>query len=453
MTNFVQVLQACENANGAGSKKVIQQALATLDTVGQRLMHMAMNTYLMYGIKQYDMPDTYADVTNHQPLLIALEQCHKRTITGGAARAAVEVALSFITEEDAPYYARIIDKDPRGGFSVSTFNKVHPLNKIPDFSVMLADTCKSEEEFEQYVSFPCIADVKYDGQRTIAFVPGNDSVVYRARSGKLSSHLDGLFDDELNELVETYGEPFIVDCEAEAGTFTETINAKKTSNDSAKANMRLRVFNVMPMREWIAGNSPITMEENREAVIHLFKSDRITPSKSTIVNSYKEMTELCNHVIDVEKQEGLILKQMKNLYEWDRSMTWCKVKRFYPADGRIIGFYYGKPKSKLVDTIGGAIVAGYTEDGTYFETCVGSGFLQKPNEERPAMPTRDEIMADMKRFIGQTAVLKFQEITSSSNKLHPSLRFPTIEMIRDDKIVELPEDAVLHFPDRRMIEV
>lgn len=452
MTNFVQVLQACESANGAGSKKTIKAALETLDAPGKVLMELALNSYTPFGIKQYNMPGSYSEVTDTQPLITALHACIAREVTGDAARAAVELALSFCTEEDAVYLSRIIDKDLRAGFSIDTYNKVHPENAVPSFDVMLADTCKTEEEFEQYVTFPCIADVKYDGQRTIAFVTGGP-VRYRARTGKESTHLMGLFDDELNGIRAQLGYDFIVDCEAFASDFTETINAKKAGNDTAKANLTLHVFNIMPLTHWMAGYSPITMEENRQNVIRIFTSDRITPSKSIIVNDYQEMMDLCDHVIDVEKQEGLILKKMSALYEWKRSMTWCKVKRFFPADARIIGFYYGKPKGKHALTVGGAIVAGHTEEGVYFETCVGSGFLDFPDAKRPLMPTRSEILAELRKYIGQTAVLKYQELSKSSKKTHAALRFPTIVMIRDDKLIEIPDDAVLHFPDRTLIPV
>ena len=451
---FVQVLKECENANGAGTKKIIQAALANLDADGRKLIAYAMDPYKVFGVKKFDRPAGYAAIdADISPVFELLDKLASREITGDAARGLVRATLSIYTEETASYLERVIDKDPRAGFSADTFNKVWPNEKIPTFEVMLADKCESDEDFEKYITFPCYADIKYDGQRTIAIVKQGFPVEYRARSGKESEHLNGLFDEELTALRETLGYDYIMDGEAFASDFTETINAKKAGNDEAKKNMKLRAFFMMPLTEWIAQSTTITMKQNREALTELLKDfKKVTLSDSEIVNDFNEMTTRCNHVIDNLKQEGLILKDFNAVYTWDRTYAWCKVKRFYPADARIIGFYYGRPKSRLENTIGGAIVAGYTEDGVYFETAVGSGFIDNKTD-KTIMQTRAEIMADLKSYIGKTAVMQFQEVSRTKSKKHASLRFPTIQMIRDDKIVELADDAELDFKGRVMIPV
>lgn len=458
--NFVEVLKACESANGAGSKKAIQEALAKLDANGRKLMRYAMDPYMVFGVKKFDRPTNYmsTDLEDMQVAFNTLDHLAARRLTGDAARDAVNMLLSLFTQETASYIERVLDKDPRAGFSADTFNKVWPNEKIPTFEVMLADKCEDEESFEANITFPCLADVKYDGQRTICIVRDGVPVEYRARSGKESEHLNGLFDVELQALRDIVEYDFIMDGEAFASDFTETINAKKAGNDAAKKNMKLRCFFMMPLTEWIAQKTDITMEQNRanleellpmvESVLHIEHMTlgdegekptmKVIISDSEIVNNYQEMTARCNHVIDKLKQEGLILKELKAVYYWDRSMAWCKVKRFYPADARILAFYYGRPKSRLENTIGGAIVAGYTEDKELFVTAVGSGFRDNASNDSP-IPLRSEIMADLKNFIGKTAVMCFQEVSRSKSKPIASLRFPTITDIRDDKIVEIPD--------------
>jgi len=452
--NFVDVLKECQEANGAGSKKAIQAALAKLDENGRKLMRYAMDPYMVFGVKKFDRPKQHSSVDSSLDIFFELcDNLASRDLTGDAARAGVRGVLALFTKETASYLERVIDKDPRAGFSADTFNKVWPKDQIPTFEVMLADKCDDIEDFEKYITFPCQADYKYDGQRTIAIVRWGMPVEYRARSGKESEHLNGLFDDELMAIRAAVGYDFIMDGEAFASDFTETINAKKAGNDAAKANMKLRAFFMMPLNDWIAQKTSITMEQNRENLTDLLQdTKKVVLSEGRIVTDYNDMMEYCNHVIDVHKQEGLILKELKAVYTWDRSFSWCKVKRFYPADARIIGFYYGRPKSRLENTIGGAIVAGWTEDGVYFETAVGSGFIDIKTD-KTIMPTRDEIMADLKSYIGKTAVIKYQEVSRTKSKKHASLRFPTIEYIRDDKVVELADDAELDFKGRSMIAV
>ncbi|WP_407306203.1 hypothetical protein [Acinetobacter sp.] len=444
--NFVDVLKECQDANGAGSKKVIQGALVKLDENGRRLMRYAMDPYKVFGVKKFDRPKHYADTDGDlDRFFIACDALAAREITGDEARRTVTSILSDFTKETASFLERVLDKDPRAGFSADTFNKVWPKDRIPTFEVMLADKCEDAEEFEQYITFPCQADFKYDGQRTIAIVKESQPVEYRARSGKESEHLNGLFDDELLAIRASIGYDFIMDGEAFASNFTETINAKKSGNDAAKGNMKLRAFFMMPLNEWIAQKTDITMKQNREVLADLLTdTKKVILSEGRIVTDYKDMMEYCNHVIDVHNQEGLILKQLDAVYTWDRSMAWCKVKRFYPADARILGFYYGRPKSRLEKTIGGAIVAGWTEDKVFFVTAVGSGFRDKPSDDSP-MPLRHEILADLRSFVGKTAVLSFQEVSTSKSKAIASLRFPTITDIRDDKIVEIPDDIDLEF--------
>lgn len=467
---FVEVLKEAEAAQGAGTKKIIQAALAKLDEDGRKLMRYAMDPYMVFGVKKFERPTAYADQdpSDISAVFEILDSLAARRLTGDNARTSVTAMLMCFTEETASYLERVLDKDPRAGFSADTFNKVWSNDKIPTFEVMLADKCEDAEDFEKNITFPCLGDIKYDGQRTIAIVKDGFPVEYRARSGKESEHLNGLFDEELQALRAIVGYDYIMDGEAFASDFTETINAKKAGNDAAKKNMKLRCFFMMPLTEWIAQKTEITMEENRNNLDQLLarvallmqapgtaltgKEQKVTLSDSKMLFNYAEMMEWCNYVIDVLKEEGLILKELKAVYTWDRSMAWCKVKRFYPADARILGFYYGRPKSRLENTIGGAIVGGYTEDGVFFLTAVGSGFRDNPSDDSP-MPLRHEILAELKSFIGKTAVMQFQEVSTSKSKAVASLRFPTITNIRDDKIVEIPDDVDLEeiFKGRKMI--
>ncbi len=56
MSNFVEVIKACEEANGAGTKKIIQDALKTADPIAQKLIHYAMDPFRVFGIRKYDLP-------------------------------------------------------------------------------------------------------------------------------------------------------------------------------------------------------------------------------------------------------------------------------------------------------------------------------------------------------------------------------------------------------------
>ena len=428
MSNFVEVIKACEQANGAGTKKIIQAALAKADVTAQNLINAALNPYAVYGVRKFDMPQsgTKATAQSYAEFFCVLERLASRNLTGDAARNAVTGVLRGFSLEEQDYIVRVLDKDLKAGFSADTFNKVWPNNTIPSFEVMLADKCSDTEDFEKYVTFPCQADWKFDGQRNIAIQKEGMPADNRARSGKASEHLNGLFDEDLAKIREYLGYDFILDGEAFASDFTETINAKKEGNDAAKANVRIRAFFLMPLTDWIAQKTTITMRQNREAlgkILKICNCKKITLSEGREVKDYQDMMEYCNEVIDVHKQEGLILKNWDSPYLWERDFTWTKVKRMYDVDCKVVATYKGRPKSRLENVMGGISVVGFLESGERVEVNVGSGFSDE-----------DRLRED---WVGKVVVIKYQEVSRSKGKEVASLRFPVYMHCRDDKEVNV----------------
>lgn len=482
ISNFMSVIKACESASGSGSKQIIATALSTCDWFAIQLIKAALDPYQVYGIRKVEMPKTAVmetRVSAYEDFLKLLTKLHNREITGNAAIDAVRIALSDFEEEEQGYIVRVIDRDLKAGFSADTFNKViittemvgktlkgkqlkgvfeedfKIANKVykehgnyffrderfseylvPQFDVMLADKCEDTADFEDYVTFPCQADFKYDGERTIAIVK-EDDVTYYSRSGKEAVHMKGLFDQELLKIRKFLNYDYVLDGErcSDLG-FTDTVNAKKEGNEEAKANLRFRAFFLMPLTHWYARKTNITMKETREAlghIINIVQAQKIILTEGRIVTDYQDMMNYCNDAIDLpenaaRKIEGLILKDLESVYVWDRTYAWTKVKRFYDIDARFIGFYPGRPKSRLADTVGGVNCVGFLESGERVEFNVGSGFS-------------DENRADMKanpdKWLAATHVIKYQEVSRSKSKDVASLRFCTYQHSRDDKLVEI----------------
>lgn len=268
--------------------------------------------------------------------------------------------------------------------------------------------------------------------RTICIVQAGKPVEYRARTGKLMYHVAGLFDEDLQAIRKIVGYDFVIDGETKGANFTETINAKKSDNDEAKQNLRLYAFFMMPMSDWLANKTSITMRANRHNLQYLIEDalnlKKITLSNGREVTDYHDMMAYCNEVIDNHEQEGLILKDWDAVYTWDRTFAWTKVKRFFDVDARIVGFYPGKAKTRLADTVGGVNCVAFLESGERVEFNVGSGFSDEDRADMKANP---------EKWLAATVVIKYQEVSRSKNKAVASLRFCTYEHIRDDKIVEI----------------
>lgn len=417
------------STSGSGSKAKILSYLKDLDKDGRVLVNLALDPYTTFGVNKFDY-DPVGSETSVMPFVELANSLARRDLTGNKALEKVREVLSSYSKRDADMLARVLRKDLKAGFSAETFNSVVDDHRVPVFSVMLADKCDSPEDFDKRVKFPAIAEHKYDGERTIALVDGN-SVTYYSRSGKVAHHVEGLFDEELLALRDYFGCDIAVDGERIAGSFAETMNSKKKENLEAKANMRFRLFFIMPIQVWISQDETLTMEENRESILgalEALRPKRLLPAHGRTVADYSEMMEYCDEAIDKFGVEGLIIKNPSSRYKWDRSYDWVKVKRFYDVDCKVMSAYRGRPNSRLKDTLGGLNVAGYTENGVYVETSVGSGFSDK---------LREEIWNNPEKYTGLTAVIKYQELSLAKNAEHHSLRFPVFVRFRDDKLVEL----------------
>lgn len=445
ISNFVKVLKACESAEGAGSKAMIKAALESLTEQSRVLFKYAMDPFLVFGVKKFDRLPKHeysgADNMNTHLITNVLDKLASRQLTGNAARVAVATMLAEFTWETAQYIERIIDKDLQAGFSPETYNKIWEHDQVPVFNVMLADSCKTDEDFEE-IAYPCLADIKYDGERNIAIVT-DKGVTHHSRSGKIAEHMAGLFDDELMAIRDKLGYDYILDGERMARTYIDTINAKKKGpeGEAARKNMVFRAFFLMPLADWLAQKTVITMSETRAFLFELIRVlglKKIILTDSAVVNDHHEMMKELDRVTtagfqDMPKgQEGLILKIMNAPYEWDRTPTWCKVKKFFDADARIISWEFGRKKNK--NRMGRVNVAGWLEDGTYFEVGVGSGWTDA---------LRDDVTANFDtKYKGKTLVLKYQEVSKGKGKKYHSLRFPTVDrekLLRDDKIVPLKD--------------
>jgi DNA ligase-1 len=440
MKNFVQVLTSLQGIQGAGTKNAIQAVLATADEGTRALIWHALNPYLTYGVRKFAKPATYGKdgYADHNQFLDLLQALSSRSLTGNAASQAVTTNLALYPKDQADLLELVLEKDLKGcGFSAETYNKVWAgkddlWGTIPTFDVMLADKCETPEEFLEKITFPCQGDWKYDGQRTICIVRAGRPVEYRARSGKESTHLNGLMDEDLLNIRAAVGYDFVMDGEAFASDFTQTINAKKSGDEgqAAKDAIKLRAFFMMPLEAWMAQKTTITMRQNRDFLrdrLHKSGCAKVILSEGREVKDYADMVAYCNEVIDTHKQEGLILKNWDSVYQWDRTVDWTKVKRMHDLDCKIVAWYPGRPKSRLENTVGGITVIGKDEKGRIVKTNVGSGFSD-------AM--RDHIRDNWAMYEGATAVITYQEISKAKGSDDWSLRFPVFSHTRDDKIVE-----------------
>jgi DNA ligase-1 len=439
ISTFSNLIDVCQQTSGKGSRNVISQAISNLDSYGQKLCHLALNPYITFGIKQVPEPDFQS--TNDADLELFFDLCAKlesRELTGNRAKGAIMDCLMEYTAKTAELLSRVLRKNLQANFNVKTYNQATTGEKIPMFSVMLADKIEQDDELVELLSDGLIADYKYDGVRTIVIADGADFKFF-SREGVEMPYCQGLFDEDLTKIYNKYG-AFALDAEQFNGTWETTMNARKSGDSSAKQNLGLKAFFIMPLSDWMAQKTEITMLENRHTLqylIHHLDLSKIVITGANMVSTVAEIKEMLAEVTTPEfdgidkGHEGLILKNPNATYQWKRSIDWCKMKNFYDVDLQVLEVLPGRPNTKYANVLGKVRARGYLEDGSLVEGLVGSGF----NDEQ-----RKRFFENPDEIVGMTIVASYQEVTKPSAKSPiPNLRFCTFTRIRDDKTVDLEE--------------
>jgi DNA ligase-1 len=432
LKDFVTAISTAEKISTKVDKHA---ALSGMSGDDLRLVWEANNPYRVFNVRKWDEP-VYAnhDPLDHSRFFTLLDALHSRTITGNDARASVSAVLGEYTEHTASYLERVLLKDLKCGASGETFGKIYPTLKIPSFEVMLAG--KVDEKYKWF--FPVLAESKYDGNRLVAFIKADRStpVEYFSRGGRPSDYCAGLFDEELFKMAEHWGCDLCVDGEVLANSFQETMNARGSKGDAAKANLKFFAFDIIRRHDWETNNGANAAQQTTrsaalEATIRKLDLKKVIKSKYKICKDMPELQAFYAEVLEEGKNsdgtlnglgEGLILKNPKGEYEWKRSKNWMKWKPVIDLDLEIVGFYEGE--GRLKGTLGGLELSGKNENDDPVEARCGSGFSDD---------MRNMIWKNRQKFLGKIAMIECQEISLAQDSKVYSARFPIFIRIRDDK--------------------
>jgi ATP-dependent DNA ligase len=454
-------------------------ALTGLGTDDLRLVTEALNPYRVFNVtaNKTVMPTAYAATdAPYTPFFALLDCLFMRSLTGNAAKAAVTHCLGMYTERTAKALLRVLDKDLKCGATASTFKKLYTLD-IPAWDLMGAEKMITPKEaalkkLKAYVwEFPCIAESKYDGNRSIIVVEGG-TVGYFSRNGLVQEAYLGVFDAEALAFAKLTGGDVIIDGEilSDAG-FQATQKTKGAGAD--KSALKFYAFDHMTLDQWKAQSCPVP-QDNRsatlEAALKQLAFPRMLKSKFAIIANMDEAFAFYNAILEEGKNadgtlnglgEGLIIKRMKGFYEWSmsgtRSDTWTKWKPVMDFDLKIIGFELGKAGSKNFDKLGALVCEGKDENGTKILTNVGG---LKVNDKRMQeflvdlgakngvdffnakatnfVKNKDQwlrkyIWEHKDEFLETVWQIEAQEMTRAENSENFSLRFPQLVMPRPDK--------------------
>ncbi len=195
------------------------------------------------------------------------------------------------------------------------------------------------------------------------------------------------------------------------------------NSDSAdKSNIKLTLFDILPTKEFLEGESKAKYKERREMLTGIsywlgqkdYTSVEVTPLlyHGTDPNKIDEWLAYA----DSHDYEGCMVN--KNApYQCKRTTNLIKIKSFKHSDLRIINCIEGDGKYKGVL---GAFVVDYKGNTVH----VGSGFSDQQ---------RVDYWEDRENLIGKICQVKYKETSKDKNTGLESFQFPVFEMLRSEK--------------------
>ena len=401
------------------STKVKQEILEEYkeETLLSRILQYAYNPHLNF----YITGDALTDPESYEgkgiskvlePHDTILEDLISRKVTGHDARDRCEEVLAKLNYHDAIIFKRILNRDLRLGMGIKTINKVWP-NLIPEFGVMLCSP--ANEKTLDKMDYPCLAQLKLDGMRSVVIVNG-DHVQVKSRSGK-DIQLHGEFDEQFSKLAQ--GGSWVFDGEllvlGDDGNPLDRKTGNGILNKAVKGTITPEDAKRVRMVVWdmIKGDGFAKGEDNRFNYNLRSKMQLVTTRQ---VANYEEANTWAQEVMK-QGHEGIILKSTAGTYESKRVSHQIKIKAELEADLVVTDWIEGTGRNEgrlgalTVESADGAVVVN-----------VGSGFSDE---------LRDEITKD--NILGSIITVRYNEIIQDKNSSTKSLFLPRFLEVRLDK--------------------
>ena len=345
-----------------------------------------------------------------------------RQLTGNDARAAIELALATSTQHEWNFwYRRILIKDLRCGISEKTVNKIlknTSIELIPVFDVMLAHDGANHI---RKIAGKKLLEPKYDGVRCITVINYESKTVEQfSRNGKLLENFPHITNGLLAN-IEDFGRSYVIDGEVISSSFQALMTQVRRKDNVKADDAILMAFDIMPLSEFRKGKS-VMGQRRRSKFLQSLKpifskcnGIRVTEQEEVDLDTFVgqiQFKDFNRKQLDAGL-EGIMIKEVNDVYECKRSTSWLKQKPFIEVSLTIVGVEEGTGKNagKL-----GAFVCEGTDDNKKIKVNVGSGITDDD---------REIIWAEKESVIGQVAEIRADAITRNQDSENTySLRFP-----------------------------
>ena len=385
---------------------------------------LALDSMITFGLKQIpEKNDESGSGLSWANFSLLAGSLRNRTLTGNAARDAVDQAVAQATREQwNGWYRRILIKDLRCGTSEKTVNKmtekVNPSYTIPVFSCQLAHDSANHES---KVSGKKFIEVKLDGVRVITIVYPDGTVNQFSRNGKELANFPHVV-AQISAVAGQFTEPMVLDGEIMSSSFQDLMKQVHRKSDVQSGDAVLNLFDIVTLADFQTGKSAVKQTQRSETVYKWHKANRDAMPNVTVVghelvdlataDGQKRFKEI-NAIAIAGGYEGIMIKDPNAPYECKRSTAWLKLKPFIEVSLTVAGVEEGTGKhaGKL-----GALICEGTDDGDFISVNVGSGLTDE---------MRDELWKDQALVVGQIVEIRADAKTRSQDSEDVySLRFP-----------------------------
>lgn len=365
----------------------------------KRAFYLCYDKTMTYGIKKIPLYNASVEMYTLEMAFDMLEsEFVTRNVTGTRAIDTLKMILQNLSSDDAHIIECIINADMNCGVNRGIIDTVWPglLSEMPQ---MLASP-QNDKNLEN-ISYPAYADLKADGARCFATITDGkvsfnsrnfNSYFGLTRLEKLLSNAsflnDYVLDGELiyvkssNGLASLMGEdeidPEVEIAKRQEGNGIVNKSLNNTISDAEQLDIVYQIWDIIPVDVYY-GKAPsvVPYDERKKLMTDCVRqlNDRSVEAIEThIVQNLEEAKKIYREYVE-RGLEGIILKNMKSLWENTRSKDLVKFKEEILVDLVIVD---SNPHKKDVNKLGSFVVE--TADGR-MRCSVGSGLKDKSHEK------------------------------------------------------------------------
>mgnify|MGYP002661731694 CR=1 FL=1 len=404
----LDILQQISRLSGKNEKRALLESNKSNKRLEQ-LLDAALNFFRKFHIHKFDISaQATVEVDLHDEFMSLLKRLEKREVTGHAAKAVVEEFFNKCTDRQQDWYAKVLRKDLKAGFSVETAAKFFP--SIPVFDVQLAKDGKECNKADELIAGGVYSSPKFDGYRCIAVID-NGEVTLFSRNGSVFNNFPTIIESLSKSFA---GQSLILDGEIMSDNFQSMQkSAFASKRGTTVGDVMYYVFDTLTIQEW---NANKFSELKSQRYLKLLQYGLQFGSNVKVVQ--QELVTSLERVLELERIyigmgfEGVMVVPDIPYYKGKKSNRLMKFKTMVSQDCEITGFYEGEP-GKHEGRLGGLVLR--QENGLACD--VGSGFGDED---------RDYIWQNKKEFLGRVIEVKYQELTADG-----IMRFPVFMRFRD----------------------